>query len=590
MLSQLTIRNFAIVDHLQIEWHPGLNIITGETGAGKSILIDAVGALLGDRLGPEIVRSGAARALVEGVFTFGPAAAAEPPTELKAVFDQYGLEPEDGALIVSREIAGSGGRGGARINGRGVPLSVLRELGELLVDVHGQSEHMALLRAREQMDYLDRYAGVLGERSQVARLLRELRATRDTRRQLVAQTREVARQQEMLRHELAEIEGAHLRDDEENDLQLQRDRLRHAERLRQAALVAHQALMGGEEDGREQPGAVDLLGSAVSACQDAGKIDPTLAGEGEALSTALIQVEESARALRDYVDALEVDPRALEETAERLFLIGDLKRKYGESIPEVLGYAAKARHYLAAIEHRSERLDQLLVQEQQLTEELGAAAGTLSALRCAAAEKLSASVGAELADLRLAGARFVVAVAQTDETDGIPVGGRTLAVDPAGVDRIEFLIAANATDEPRPIARVASGGELARIALALKTVLSRVETRPTLIFDEIDVGVGGRTAPVVGQKLWAVAAAGHQVLCVTHMPQVAAFADRHLVVSRTDPRAGAETTVTVSADNQRVEELAAMLAGTTTDAARQSARELLGRATTIKAKGGAHGA
>lgn len=575
MLSQLTIRNFAILDHLQIDWQPGLNVITGETGAGKSILIDAVGALLGDRLGPEILRSGAARALVEGVFI---GIADNPPPTLRTILDEYGLEPEDGALIVSREIAGSGGRGGARINGRGVPLSVVQELGELLVDVHGQSEHMALLRTREQIDYLDRYATVLVERAQVAGLVRELRAVRESHHKLIAEERESARRQEMLRHEVAEIEGANLREDEENELQVRRARLQHVERLRESALTAYAALMGAEADDRERPGAVDLLGAAVSACRDGAKIDPALSSEGEALTAALIQAEESARVLRDYLDALEADPQALERTAERLFLIGDLKRKYGESIRDILAYAGGAERSLAEIEHRSERLEQLQLRQQELVQQLSAAAATLSAKRRAAAETLSAGVEAELADLRLAGARFVVSIEQSEDAAGIPVCGRNLAVDQSGIDRVEFLIAANPADEPRPIARVASGGELARIALALKTVLSRVETRPTLIFDEIDVGVGGRTGPVVGEKLWAVAAAGHQVLCVTHMPQVAAFADCHFLVSRT----ATETTVAMLGDEQRVEEVAAMLAGAATDAARQSARELLDRAAAVK--------
>src|SRR5579859_8140800 len=213
VLSRLTIRNFAIIDLLQIEWHCGLNVITGETGAGKSILIDAVGALLGDRLGPEVVRSGAQRALVEGVFTLSE----DPSAELMAALDEYGLLPEDGALIVSREIAGSGGRGGARINGRGVPLSVLQELGELLVDVHGQSDHMALLRAREQLEYLDRYAAILTDRANVAKLVRDLRGTREARRKLVAEERETARLQDMLRHEVAEIEAAELRGEDEEE-------------------------------------------------------------------------------------------------------------------------------------------------------------------------------------------------------------------------------------------------------------------------------------------------------------------------------------------------------------------------------------
>jgi DNA repair protein RecN (Recombination protein N) len=566
VLSQLTVRNFAIVDRLEIEWHPGLNVITGETGAGKSILIDAVGALLGDRLGPEVVRSGASRALIEGVFTMAEA----PQPDLQAVLDEFGLEPEDGALIVSREIAGSGGRGGARINGRGVPLSVLQELGERLVDVHGQSEHMALLRPREQLEYVDRYANVLPERAEVARLVRDLRATRDARKALIAEEREAARMQDMLRHEVAEIASAELHDDEVADLLVLRARLQHVDRLRQAALAAYQALTGSDEDGNDAPGSVDLLGQAVAACQDGGRIDPALATEGEALATALIQAEESARSLRDYLDSIEADPHTLEKTAERLFIIGDLKRKYGESIHDVLAYAADAEQRLADIERRSDRLAELQAREQELLVGVSARAADLSHRRQATAEQLSGAVERELDDLRLTGARFVVAVTQVDEADL------------SGIDRVEFLLAANAGDEPRSLARVASGGELARIALALKTVLSRAETRPTLIFDEIDVGVGGRTAPVVGEKLWAVAAAGHQVLCVTHLPQVAAFADCHYVVAKATTDVGAEPRVVLLDDDQRVEELAAMLAGTATEAARQSARELLERSVAAK--------
>src|ERR671937_2077881 len=226
MLEQLTIRNFAIIDRLELSWQPGFTVITGETGAGKSIIIDAVGALLGDRLGPEVVRSGADRALIEGIFVLG-----QPPPEIASLLEEYGLEPEDGALIVSREVAGSGGRGGARINGRTVPLAVLQELGEQLVDVHGQSQHMALLRTREQLDYLDRYAGLVTERLQVGGLVRDVRAVREARRALLAEERESARLQDMLRHEVAEIERAELHIHEDEDLQAQRTRLQHVERL-----------------------------------------------------------------------------------------------------------------------------------------------------------------------------------------------------------------------------------------------------------------------------------------------------------------------------------------------------------------------
>jgi len=559
VLSQLTIRNFAIVDHLEINWQPGLNVITGETGAGKSILIDAVGALLGDRLGPEVVRSGAQRAMIEGVFTISDDVA----SHLKAALDEYGLEPEDGALIVSREVAGGSGRGGARVNGRGVPLAVLQELGERLVDVHGQSEHMALLRPREQLDYLDRYAGAIAKRAEVSRLVRELRASQEATRKLLADERETARLQDRLRHETAEIAAADLHLDEEEELLAQRARLQNVEHLRQSALTAYQALVGDDED---QPGVVDLLGRAVAACVDGGKLDRSLAAEGEALSAALIQAEESARTLRDYLESIEADPDALERTAERLFLIGDLKRKFGDSVREILAYADQARRRLGEIEHRSEHLDQLAAREKDLQTELGAAAEALSSRRRTAAYQLSAAVERELADLRLPEARFAVSVEPVAE------------VDLAGADRVEFLLATGIDDELRQMARVASGGELARIALALKTVLSRAETRPTLIFDEIDVGVGGRTGPVVGQKLWAVAGAGHQVLCVTHMPQVAAFADCHYVVSR----GNREVRATLVDGAQRVDELAAMLGGSVTEAARSSARELLDRAALAK--------
>ena len=560
MLSRLTIRNFAIVDHLEIEWQPGLNVITGETGAGKSILIDAVGALLGDRLGPEVVRSGAQRALVEGVFVVGPPD--EASNDLQATLEDYGLEAEDGALIVSREIGGAGGRGGARVNGRAVPLSVLQEIGERLVDVHGQSEHMALLRAREQLDYLDRYAAALAERAEVGRLVRELRATQDAHRKLVAEERETARLHDRLRHEVSEIERAGLREHEQSELLARRTRLQHVARLRQAASEAHEALAG---DDHEQPGAVELLGGAVARLSDAGRLDQALKEEAELLNAALGQAEETQRTLRGYLDSLEADPEVLERTAERLFLIADLKRKYGDSVAEVQAYAVDARRRLAELEHRAERLEALQAREAELHSAVASSASALSARRRAAAAAFSGAVERELAELRLADARFVVSV-------------ESCPVELTGADHVEFLLTTSPGEQPRPVARVASGGELARIALALKTVLSRAETRSTLVFDEIDVGVGGRTAPVVGSKLWAVAGAGHQVLCVTHLPQVAAFADCHYVVSRAE-----QSVFAVRVDGaQRLDELAAMLGGSVTDASRAAARELLARAAAVR--------
>jgi DNA repair protein RecN (Recombination protein N) len=450
----------------------------------------------------------------------------------------------------------------------------VERLGELLVDVHGQSEHMALLRAREQLDYLDHFAAALPARGQVQRLVRELRATREARQALQSQEREAARTADMLRHEIGEIVAANLAPDEESELLAQRERLQHVERLRHAAQTAYAALSGTDEADADAPGAVDLLGRAVAACQDGARFDPALGTESDALNVVLAQAEESARTLRDYLDNLEADPSELERITERLFLVGDLKRKYGASIHDVLTYAEDAARRLHELEHRAERLDELATDEHRLLGGLADAACALSGMRHTAARRLSHAVEREFADLRLAGARFEVALTSLDDSQGVPVNGRTLAFDASGIDHVEFLLAASGSGEPRPLSKVASGGELARVALALKTILARAETRPTLIFDEIDVGVGGRTAPVVGEKLWTVAAAGRQVLCVTHMPQVAAFADNHYVVSRKDTG----TTVTLLKADERVDELAAMIAGTATRASRQSARELLERA------------
>lgn len=579
MLQQLTIRDFAIIHRLEVEWSGGLNVITGETGAGKSIIVDAVGALLGDRMGPEMVRTGADRAAIEGIFSV----AHERPPALAQVLEEFGLEVEDGALILSREIAGPGGRGGGRVNGRAVPLAVLQQLGEQLVDVHGQSQHMALLRTREHLEYLDRYAGLLPERAQVAVLARSLRALRGEVQALQAEERQAAREQEMLRHELAEIERAELCEDEDEELEARRTRLRHVERLRQSAMSAYQALAGREAEETERPGAVELLGVALAAGQDGARYDPILQAEVDLLADALARSEDAARALQRYLDGLEADPRALLQTEERLLQIGDLKRRYGDTVREVLAYAAEARARLERYENREAHLTSLAADERRLVAELGVAASALSAQRRAAGERLARAVEGELADLQMPHTRFRVDVVQVPDPAGVPFEhGPAVQFDQSGVDRVEFLISPNAGEEPRSMARIASGGELARIALALKTILSQADTRATLIFDEVDTGVGGRTAPVVGQKLWGLAAHGHQVLCVTHMPQVAAFGDTHWgVAKRTD---GSRTTATIAPleGDARVDELAAMLAGSLSESARSSAADLLARAAAFQ--------
>ncbi len=580
-LTQLTIRDFAIVERLTVEWMPGLNVLTGETGAGKSIIIDAVGALLGGRMSPDVVRTGANRAVVEGLFDVR---ALDERSDLHRVLAEYGLEPEDGSLILSRDIAGVGGRGVARVNGRAVPSSVLQQVGEHLIDIHGQSEHLSLLRPREHLELLDRYAGLGPERARLAEQIAELRAIEREEARVRDEARRAAREQELLRHEVDQIDAAALRAEEEQELQLTRERLRNVERLRSAVATAYAAINGDED----RAGAVDLLGEAVAACAGMGQVDPTLASEAEALQAAASQVDDSARALRRYLDQIEDDPEQLQAVEERLLVIADLKRKFGDTVPEIIGYADQARERLRAVEQQDQLLADLAERRARIRAEAGMLAGEISSRRAEAAERLRAAVEGELADLSMAGTRFEVQLQQAVDAAGLPVpspdAGRRLAFDPTGVDRVEFMIAPNPGEEPKGLGRIASGGELSRVSLALKSVLSQADRRGTLIFDEIDVGVGGRSAPAVGEKLWGLTTE-HQVLCVTHMPQVAAYADAHLVVNKGADDQPSHVSVRRLEVPDRVEELAAMLGGqVAAEGARRTAEQLLAHAEKRKAK------
>ncbi|MDP8923650.1 MAG: DNA repair protein RecN, partial [Chloroflexota bacterium] len=591
MLAQLTIRDFAIIDRLTIEWSPGLNVVTGETGAGKSIIIDAVGALLGGRVTPDMVRTGAPRATVEGIFDLSDVKDLD---ELRAALDEHGLELEDGGLILTRDVAGTGRRGVARINGRAVPTAVLQQVGEHLVDIHGQSEHLSLLRPREHLELLDRYAGLGPQRARLAGLVAELRAVEREQVRVRDEARQAQREQQLLRHEVDEIDAAGLAPGEEEELALQRGRLRNVERLRAAVIGAYAAITGDED----HSGAADLVGQGSLALGGVVSIDPALNDQVELLDAAATQLDDAARALRKYLDGIEDDPEGLQVVEERLLLIADLKRKYGDTIEAIGAYAERARSRLEAVERQDELIAQLDARRGELRAQVGALAGELSMRRRAAAAELERAVVAELRDLNMR-ARFVVRMEQADDTAGVPValagperrdgaeGGadaqRSLAFDLTGVDRVEFLIAPNPGEEPKGIGRIASGGELARIALALKTVLSRVDRRGTLIFDEVDTGVGGRSAPVVGEKLWALTGE-HQVFCVTHMPQVAAYADAHQVVAKGTDERSTRVVVRSLSPEERAEELAQMLGGPLGgEGARRNARELLDGALARKA-------
>lgn len=571
MLTELTVSNFAIVDRLTLRWEPGLSVITGETGAGKSLIVDALAALIGGRVSVDMVRAGAERAIIDGVFDVRSQPVAR--AEIEGLLEEYGLALEDDTLIVTREIAGAGGRGAARLNGRAAPLSLLQRIGQWLVDIHGQSEHLSLLRPREQLDLLDRYAHLLEARQRMATLVRELRHVRAERARLEKDVRRARREESLLRHEIDEIEAARLDPAEEESLNARRARLRNSERL-QSALTSAVSLLSGEHD---RNGAAEVVAQAAIHARDAARFDSSLADEAAALDSAAAQVTDSARALSTSLERLADELGDAETVEERALQLADLKRKYGDSIASVLDYRDRARSRLEALDRHDALIDELGTREARVLKDVGAVARELSTGRHQAAAELASRVLSQLDDLGMPGTRLEVVIRTEPDAGGLDLadGGGPVAFDGSGADRVELLIAPNRAEPARPLARIASGGELARVALAVKTVLSQVDSPSTLVFDEVDVGVGGRSAGVVGEKLWQLARY-HQVLCITHMPQVAAYGDHHLMVRKLAADTSTDVNVTALDEPERLDELAAMLGGPSAgEAITASAQELL---------------
>ncbi len=559
MLTELTITDFAIIDHLQLDLTPGFVVFTGETGAGKSIIIDAVDLLLGGRSDAAMVRAGAEAARVEGAFRL----AGETKAALEEILAREELQDEEaagvGEVTLAREVRREG-RSVCRLNGRAVSLSLLKEVGQWLVDVHGQSEHLSLLRPREHIFLLDRFADLEGERQAVAETARELAATRRELGELLRGERELARRLDMLDFQINEIAAAKLKPGEDRALLEERTRLANAEKLSALAEEAQQALSDGADD---TPSAADLLGEAGRALASLAKIDPTLAAQRDQALVLSEQFRDLARDLAAYRERIEFNPKRLNAVEERLDLIKNLQRKYGATIDDVLAYAAKAQAERDGLTHAGERLAELQKKEEGLLRRLGQKGSRLSEARRAASEHLAQAVEAELNDLRMEGARFAVDVQWVDDPEGAYVNGRRVAFDATGLDRVEFLVAPNVGEGLKPLVKIASGGETSRLMLALKGVLARADRTPTLIFDEIDQGIGGRVGAVVGRKLWGLAAA-HQVLCITHLPQLAGFGDQHFKVEKqlSGDERRTVTRVYPLSDQARVGELALMLGGT----------------------------
>ena len=572
MLNELHIRDFAIIEDLQLTLKPGFVVFTGETGAGKSIIIDAVEMLLGGRADSTFVRTGSDIALIEGLFDLEPSTQ-EP---VNRILDREGLLDDPGQLLLGREIRREG-RNICRVNGRVVTLGLLSEIGELLVDVHGQSEHLSLLRVREHILLLDRYASdsdILQSYKEQYQTLGEVRRQLE---QLRKQEQDSARKIEFLTFQINEVESANLQPGEDETLLEERSRLANAEQLAHQTEEAITAL-DGQIEGQES--AADLLGRVVHSTSSLAKVDPSMADSQAQAQSIIEQVSELIRRLRLYREEIMFNPHRLDEVEERLNMITNLKRKYGGSIEAVLSQASAAKEDMENITHAEERLKELTEEEGVLLDRLGKLGEQLTQIREEAGKRLAKAIEHELVDLHMKGAKFGLAQHWDDDPDGAPIGDQRVALGPTGLDHIEFLVAPNPGEGLKPLTKVASGGETSRLMLGLKGILAQADQTPTLIFDEIDQGIGGRVGGIIGEKLWNLTPK-HQVLCITHLPQLASFGDQHVKVEK---QVKGERTITLThslSDSERITEMASMLGGVTQPNL-ESATELLYTASADK--------
>ncbi|MFL6268070.1 MAG: DNA repair protein RecN [Actinomycetes bacterium] len=572
MLAELRIRDLGVIDDAHLEVSAGLNVLTGETGAGKTMVVDALALLLGGRADPGAVRAGRPAALVEGRLQTGDDA------QVAAALATAGVDDEEGEVVVARQVLVEG-RSRAQLQGRMATVAAVADVVRPLVEVHGQHEFQDLLRPGVQRDLLDRYAGeaVLGPRAAFAAGWRRLRAVTRELDELVARAREREREIDLLRHQLDEIAAAQVRVGEEAELAAEAERLANAEALQQSAALAHQLL---EDD--EDAGAATALGAAARAVHGPGAHDRALGELAERAQSLAAEVGDLASSLRAYAEGVLVDPGRLEEVNVRMALLRDLERKYGDDEEAVLAFAGKAAARLAELEGGTLRSEALEAEAAELRRDLAVTGAALTAARQQAAARLGEALRAELADLAMPSARVEVAVEQDPDDDGLEVDGRCLAATEDGLDRVDIRLAAHPGAPLRPLGRAASGGELSRVMLALRVVLAAVDRTPTLVFDEVDAGVGGRTAAAVGRRL-AQLARRHQVLVVTHLPQIAAHADRHFTVEKHSAEGTTSTHVRLLDDAGRVGELSRMLAGMEGSGLAQAhAEELLAAATDAK--------
>lgn len=567
MIRELRIRNLAIIEDLRLEFSPGLNILTGETGAGKSIILGALRLILGERSAAEDVRTGEEAAEAEALID-GPLA-----PRVMDLLAEAGLEAGAEGMVLRREVAASG-KSKAVINGRLAPAHQLKALGDLLVDLHGQHQHQSLLAAENHLAALDAFAETASELAAMGNNHARWSEAREALRRMHGDERAMEREKDSLEFQVSEIQAAELRVGEEEELAAEHSRLQNAEALREAAARAFAALSEAEA---EAPSAADLMRLAETELNEIARLDEAQAPLAELLADMVFRLDEAAGQLRDYADGLESDPRRLQQVDDRLDLIRNLKRKYGGSIQEILEACESYRKRLNSLTNRSEEIERLEKEVARCEAQLAQAAMKLSAKRQKAARAFEKRMEAELAELQMERAQFRVDIQRetASEGHGIAIDGARCVVSAQGIDRVEFLLASNPGESLKALRKVASGGELSRIMLAMKSILAERDAIPTLVFDEIDTGISGATATVVGEKMRRLAAT-HQVICITHLPQIASRATRHFAVEKISRNKRMVTQVRMLEDDQRIEEIARLLGGNAASkAGRQHAAELL---------------
>lgn len=548
MLRLLHIENIAVIEQAEIAFDRGFNVLTGETGAGKSIVIDAISAILGERTYRDVIRTGADRAFVSAVFDGVP----DLPW-----FAENRVEYDPSELLVQREVYADG-KNVCRVNGRPVTVAILKKLGGQLVNIHGQHDSQQLFDETKHLSYLDLFARNEAERTAYAACYERVLSLRREQERLTLDEGEKLRRVEALQYQLEEIGRAALQPGEDEQLESRRKLLQNAEKLSEALAAAAMALSGGED----ASGAVDLVGEADHALARIARYDEGLAALGDRLSNLQYELEDVAGELRDHLDQMAYSGEELEQIESRLDVIHRLKRKYGGSVEEILQYAEKAQRELDEITFSEERLAQLEKELAAVTAEAKAAGLLLRATRQTAARAMETRLSQELAALDMPRAQFVCQLEETDLT-------------PDGLDSLRFLMTANVGEALKPLSKVASGGELARIMLAIKNVLAEQDRVGTLIFDEVDAGVSGRAAQKVAEKLRAVSK-NKQVLCVTHLPQIAAAADVHLLIAKTEREGRTYTQVTALDRPGRTREIARIIGGAEiTETTLRSAGEML---------------